>query len=262
MRVHRQPQPAPGSRARGPGVNSLRSTPGCTTSTRAGLGVVQLDQLARLDVGVGDQHVGGLDHLLLADQPGDGLGGVALGERGVLDLGHGVHRVHQRHAPAVAGQRADLPGEPVVRVDRVVVAGQVAGLGPHHLTGERAQLAGQLALGHPLERTRVDVADQDVVGDLHDRRQGRGRRAREDVHRDVAAGQLPGELDDVDVHAARVPGAGLVQRGGVQADHRDATHTRVVPPWLVRYSSGVLNHVRADLIPPAAHLVEWRPPPR
>ena len=41
------------------------------------IGVVQVDQLPALEVGVGDQHVGGLDHLLLADDPGDRLGGVA-----------------------------------------------------------------------------------------------------------------------------------------------------------------------------------------
>jgi hypothetical protein len=74
----------------------------------AGVGVVEVDQLLGLDVGVGDEHVRGLDHLLLADDAGLGLGGVALGERLVLDPGHRVHGVHQRHAPAVAGERADL----------------------------------------------------------------------------------------------------------------------------------------------------------
>ena len=89
---------------------------------RGRVGVVQVDQLPGLEVGVGDQHVGGLDHLLLADDAGVRLGGVALGQGVVLDLGHRVHRVHQRHAPAVARQRADLAGEPVVGVHDVVVA--------------------------------------------------------------------------------------------------------------------------------------------
>ena len=113
---------------------------------RGRVGVVQVDQLLGLDVGVRDQHVGGLDDLLLADHPGRRLGGVAVGERVVLDLGHRVHRVHERHAPAVAGQRADLAGEPVVRVDGVVAALVVAGLGAQHLAGEGAQLPGQLLL--------------------------------------------------------------------------------------------------------------------
>ena len=95
-----------------------------------------------------------------------GLGGVADGERVVLDLGHRVHGVHQRHAPAVAGERADLAGEPVVGVHEVVVAERLGGLGAQHLAGEDAQLAGQLALGQPLERAGVDVADGDAVAGL------------------------------------------------------------------------------------------------
>ena len=127
------------------------------------VGVVQVDQLLGLEVGVGDQHVGGLDDLLLADDPGGRLGGVAVGERVVLDLGHRVHRVHERHAPAVARERADLAGEPVVGVHDVVVADRLRGLGAQHLAGEDAELAGQLALGQPLERAGVDVAHLDAV---------------------------------------------------------------------------------------------------
>ena len=80
----------------------------------AGVGVVELDQLLGLEIGVGDQHVRGLDDLLLADHPGERFGSVAVGQGVVLDLGHRVHRVHQRDAPPVAGERADLTGEPVV----------------------------------------------------------------------------------------------------------------------------------------------------
>ena len=72
---------------------------------------------------------------------GHRLGGVALGERGVLDLRHRVHRVHQRDAPAVARQRPDLAAEPVVAVHEVVVAGRVVGLGAQHLARERRTAA-------------------------------------------------------------------------------------------------------------------------
>ena len=133
----------------------------------AGVGVVQVDQLLGLEVGVRDQQVGGLDDLLLADDPGERLGDVAVGERVVLDLRHRVHRVHQRHAPAVAGQRADLAGEPVVRVHDVVVADGLPGLGAQHLAREHAQLRGQLLLGQPLERAGVDVPDRDPVVQAH-----------------------------------------------------------------------------------------------
>ena len=171
----------------------------------AGVGVVQVDQLLGLEVGVRDEHVGGLDDLLLADDPGDRLGGVPVGERVVLDLGHRVHRVHQRDAPAVAGQGADLAGEPVVGVDGVVVAERLRRLGAQHLAGEDAQLPGQLALGQPLERAGVDVVDQHPVRGLDHGRQGRAGRPGEDVDLDALLREPSGQLDDVDVHAPRVP---------------------------------------------------------
>ena len=89
------------------------------------VGAVELDELADLGVGVADQPVGLGDDLVLADHPDHRLGRVARGQRGVLDPGQGVRAVHQRHAPAVAGQPAGLPGQPVVRVHDVVVAGLV-----------------------------------------------------------------------------------------------------------------------------------------
>ena len=154
--VDRQPQAGAGLGG-GERAEDVEVDAGVDHLDPARLGVVQLDQLLGLDVGVGDEHVGGLDHLLLADHPGDRLGGVAVGERGVLDLGHRVHRVDQRDAPAVARQRADLAGEPVVGVDGVVVAERLGGLRAQHLAGEHAELGGQLLLGEALERPGVDV---------------------------------------------------------------------------------------------------------
>ena len=177
----------------------------------AGLGAVEVDQLLGLEVGVGDEHVGGLDHLLLPDHPGDRLGGVALGERLVLDLRHGVHRVHQRNAPAVPGERADLAGEPVVGVDDVVVTERLGRLRAQHLAGEHAELAGQLVLRQSLERSGMHVGDLDAVGQLDDGVEQAARRPGEDVDLDAASGQPARHLDDVDVHPARVPCAGLVE---------------------------------------------------
>jgi hypothetical protein len=144
-----------------------------TDRSTAGVGVVEVDQLLGLDVGVGDQHVGGLDHLLLPDDPGRGLGGVADGQGVVLDLRHRVHRVDQRDPPPVAGEGSDLAGEPVVGVHGVVVTDRLGSLGAQHLTCEDAQLSGQLALGEPLEGTGMDVANGNPVGRLDDRRQAR-----------------------------------------------------------------------------------------
>ncbi len=182
-------------------------------------------QLFRLLGGVGDQPVRGTHDLGLADHPGGGLGGVTGGERGVLDLGHGVHGVHQGDAPALGGEPADMAGEPVVGVDQVVVAGAVAGPGPHHAVGEGAKLGGQLLLGQALVRTGVHMPYEDARGQLHGGRQGARRRPGEDLDLDAQGGELLGQLDDVDVHPAGVAGAGLVQRGGVHAEHRHPART-------------------------------------
>ena len=167
----------------------------------AGIGVVQVDQLLGLGVGAGDQHVGGLDDLLLADDPCGRLGGVADGERVVLDLGHRVHRVHQRDPPAVAREGADLAGEPVVGVHEVVVAERLGGLGAQHLAGEHAELAGQLALAQPLERAGMDVVHGDPVARRLHRVVARGRGPGEDVDLDACGSQPTRQLDHVDVHA-------------------------------------------------------------
>ena len=139
----------------------------------AGVGVVQLDQLAGLVVGVGHQPVGGLDDLRLADLAPRRLGRVTVGELGVLDPGHGVHRVHERHPPAVGGQPAHLAGEPVVGVHEVVPPLGPRGLGPHHPGGEGAQLARQVLLAQPLVRPGGDVADHHPGRQLGGRAAGR-----------------------------------------------------------------------------------------
>ena len=193
------------------------------------LGVVQVDQLLGLEVGVGDEHVGGLDHLLLSDDARGRLGGVALGERLVLDLRHRVHRVHERYAPAVPGECADLAGEPVVGVHDVVVPERVLRFRAQHLAREHAQLAGQLVLRESLERAGVHVGHLDAVGHRHDRVEQAARRPGEDVDLDATGGQPPGDLHDVDVHAPGVARAGLVQRRRVETDHRHPADLRHAP---------------------------------
>lgn len=178
---------------------------------------------------VGDEAVGGADYLGLADDAGGGLGGVVVGERGVLDLGHRVHGVHQGDAPAFGGEPADMAGEPVVRVDQVVVAGAVARPCLHHTVREGAQLGREFLLRQPLVRARVDVPDQNTRGQLDLRGQGAGRGPGEDLHLDVLRGQPLRQLHDVDVHPARVTRAGLVQRRCVHREHRDPARLPVQP---------------------------------
>src|SRR5690606_27809941 len=155
----------------------------------AGVGSVVLHEFAGLFGGVGDQPFGGGDDLGLADDAGGGLGDVAVGQVGVLDLGHGVHGVHQGDAPALGGEPADVAGEPVVGVDQVVVAGAVAGPGLHHAVGEGTQLGRQVFLGETLVGARVDVPDEDTGGQLDGGREGGGGRAGEDLDLDVDRGE-------------------------------------------------------------------------
>ena len=177
----------------------------------SGVGAVEVDELVGLLVGVGDQPVGGRDDLGLADRPGRGLRGVTVGQRQVLDPRHGVHRVDEGHVPALGGQPGDLAGEPVVGVDQVVPAGRAGRLQPHQPGGEGAQLRRQVLLGQALEGPRGHVPDGDAGGQLDGRRQVRAGGPGDQVDLHAQGGQAAGQLDHVDVHAARVPGARLVQ---------------------------------------------------
>ncbi|MEY9214714.1 hypothetical protein ABH917_004160 [Thermobifida halotolerans] len=109
---------------------------------------------------------------------------------------------------------------------QVVVAAEVLGLGAQHAVHERAQVAGQSRLVEPAVGTRRDVADGDSGRHLDLGRLLEGGGAGEDVDGDTASGQPFGDLDDVDVHAARVAGPGLVERGGVQTDGGDPAGPR------------------------------------
>ncbi|CAM5453397.1 hypothetical protein SPURM210S_06586 [Streptomyces purpurascens] len=139
------------------------------------VGGVVLCQVVGLFGGVGDEAVGGGDDLGLADDAGGGLGAVAVGQVGVLDLGHGVHGVHQGDAPALGGEPADVAGEPVVGVDQVVVAGAVVGPCLHDAVGEGAQLGGEVLLVEALVGAGVDVPDQRRRGPARRWAEGRPR---------------------------------------------------------------------------------------
>lgn len=116
-----------------------------------------------------------------------------------------------------------------MRVHEVVVAGTVTGPGLHHAVREGTQLGREVLLGETLVGARVDMPDEDSGSQLDGRRETAGGRAREDLDLDVDRGEALRELDDVDVHAARVAGAGLVERRGVHGEHRDAAGAAVEP---------------------------------
>ena len=106
------------------------------------VGVVKRNQLSRFVFGVDDQSIRLVDHLLLADRAQWRLGRIAVGKCGVLHRGKRVRGVHQRHRPPIAGQPADLAGQPVVRMHDVVIAGLVGGFRAQHACRERTQLRG------------------------------------------------------------------------------------------------------------------------
>ena len=188
---------------------------------------VQLGQLACLLGRVGDQPVRRGHHLELAADPLVGLGGVARREGRVLHLAQGVHRLHERDAPALLGGRADLAGQPVVRVHQVIPAGLRRGLGAQHLKRELAYLRGQVVLVELLERARRHAADQHAGGELGQRRRVPADRAGEDLHLGAARGEPLGHLDDVNVQAAGVASARLVERGRVDAERGDPSRKAV-----------------------------------
>ncbi len=222
-------RPAP---VRPTGGEDAEVDPGRHDRDLAGVRAVEGAQLVRLVVGVRQQPAGGRDHLLLPDQPAGRLRCVALGEGGVLDPGHGVHRVDQRHVPAVGGQPADLAGEPVVGVHEVVPAGLHARLGAHDTRREGAQLAGKVVLRQSLERPGSDVPHQHPRRELDARRLVARGGPGEDLDLGAPLGHPACRLDDVHVHPPGIPRAGLLEGGGVHGEHRHPRgHTGGTRAW-------------------------------
>ena len=118
-------------------------------------------------MGVGNEPVGRLHDLALADLARGGLGPVAIGQGQILHLGHRVHGVHQGNTPALGREPSDLPGEPVVGVHQVIPPGLVLGLRAQHARGDGAQLGREILLRQALERSRDHVTHLDPRGELH-----------------------------------------------------------------------------------------------
>ena len=175
--------------------------------------------MACLVTGVGDETGGILDNLLLTDHAHLGLGSIAVGEFEVLDLGHRVHGVHQRHVPSLGGEPSDLAGEPVVRVDEIEPSGGASCLCAKQAGAEGAHLRGQVFLRQFLERTRAQMGDANAGLDLDCVRQRRCLGSGEDLHVDTRGSEAARRLEDVDVESARVTGARLVEGRGVQGHY-------------------------------------------
>jgi hypothetical protein len=200
------------------------------------VGAVELHELARLGRGGRQQAVGGGGHPLLPGQSGGRLRSVAVGQAQVLDPAEGVERVDHGAVPPLPGQPRDPARHPVVAVDDVV--GAVALPRAQQRAEEGAQVAGQELLGDRLRRSRRQVQQAHPGPQLDHRRVvGRGG-PRVEVGLDPGLGQLAGEGEDGDVHAAGVADAGRSQRRGVHRQHRNPPDRPVpacrhpdLPPW-------------------------------
>jgi hypothetical protein len=99
-----------------------------------------------------------------------------------------------------------------VGVHQVVPALGSGCLRAHDPLGERTQLAGKVFLGQSLERPGDDVADVDPGRQLRLDRQAAIGHPGEDLDLDASACEPLGDLDNVDVQAARIACSWLLQR--------------------------------------------------
>lgn len=144
-------------------------------------------------------------------------------KRRILDRCQSMSCVDERHTPAIACEPADLPGQPVVRVNQVVVPGLVPRFLTKNSRGECTQLRREVLFVETLERTGNDIAYHHTRCGLTERFIGRGRRTGEYFDLYAAFRQLDGALQNVDVHPARVAHSGLRQRYATTALRPDST---------------------------------------
>jgi hypothetical protein len=109
-------------------------------------------------------------------------------------------------------------------VHEVVLARLGGRLGPQHLEGELAHLAGQVGFVQLLEGARHDAADEHPGNELGQWRGVPADRPGEDLDLGAPLREPLGDLDHVNVQSARVAGARLVERGRMDAERGD-------PPW-------------------------------
>src|SRR5699024_123209 len=134
-------------------------------------GPVVLSELVRLVVGVGDEPVGLADQLVLAPYADFGFSGVTLGQRGVLDAGHGVHALDEGHTPPAGSDHTRTSDHPVMAVDVVVVARFALSFGTQHPEEERTQVRGKDVLVQEAVGTRRNAMDVHPGDEFDDRGQ-------------------------------------------------------------------------------------------
>jgi hypothetical protein len=118
-----------------------------------------------------------------------------------------------------------------VRVHQVVLARFGGRLGPQHLVGELAHLGGQVGLVHLLEWARHHATDQHPGDELRQRRRVPADGPGEYLHLGTEGREPLGHLDNVNVEAAGVTSARLVERGRMDAERGD-------PSWTAKWQRG------------------------
>ncbi len=116
-------------------------------------------QFGGFSAGIGNQAGGAVDDPVLALFAPTRLGLFAGLQQEVLDLGHGVHGVDERHTPELRELQARDPGHPIVRMDDVVAAVWLALADLLDLGHHAVQQPRQFFLGDLPWRPCQDVVD-------------------------------------------------------------------------------------------------------
>ncbi len=191
-----------------------------------GVGSIQTHQLARLERRRGQDPVRRADHALLALQANRRLGPLISRERIVLDLAERVERGDERRVPDLLHRSADPARQPVVAVHDVVRDPVEPSL-VEDAAEELGQVPWQVRLRQRRARPGLDRDDPGSGRDLFHLVIGAAAASREDVHVHPLRGEPARHLEDVDVHAARIPDPRLIDGRGVDRQHGN--------PWRVAH---------------------------
>ncbi len=97
-------------------------------------------------------------------------------------------------------------------MDDVEPAGLLRGLSPQHIHDERAQPGRKVLSSDVPERACINVTHCDPGGKRDRRLHRAAGGSGEDLNLGAERGELPGQLDHVHIHPARVTGPRLFQR--------------------------------------------------
>ena len=180
------------------------------------VGVVVRHEFGGFRGGVGNEPRRPVDDVVLAQFAPARLGLFPGLQQEVLDLGHGVHGVHQRHAPQPGQLKPGHTGHPVVGMDDVVAPVGLALADPLDFGDHAVQQFRQLLLRQLPRRPGQDVVDAHAGVRMFDGGLAGVRGPGKDLHFHAVFGQGGGQAPDIHIHAAGITGTGLFHRRGVQ----------------------------------------------